>query len=204
MERKKLAPHPTVAPTATVIDSKLGAWTEVGPNTKIIETSMDDYSYAIDNCNIIYARIGKFCSIASHVRINPGNHPLQRPVLHHFTYRSYQFGLGEDDEEFFNWRRSFGVEIGHDVWIGHGAVILPGVRIGSGAAIGAGAVVTKDVPDFSIMAGVPAKPLRERFSSDIQAALLKISWWHWPHEAIQERLDDFRNLEISAFVEKYS
>ena len=97
------------------------------------------------------------------MRINPGNHPLWRAALHHFTYRSRSYDLHpEDDREFFDWRRAHPVVLGDDVWIGHGAILLPGVKIGTGAVVGAGAVVTKDVPPFTIVAGVPAKTLRRR------------------------------------------
>jgi phosphonate metabolism protein (transferase hexapeptide repeat family) len=168
-----------------------------------MESVMGDYSYVVNDSQIIYADIGKFCSFASHTRINPGNHPLEKAVLHHFTYRSYQFGFGEDDEDFFDWRRSKKVRIGHDVWLGHGAVILPGVTIGIGAAVGAGAVVSKDVPPYTIVAGVPAKPIRERFSKEIQAGMFEISWWDWPRNELQSALEDFRELSAEAFVEKY-
>jgi phosphonate metabolism protein (transferase hexapeptide repeat family) len=203
MSPKLLGPYPTIAPTATVVDSHLGAWTEVGVNTRIIESRMDDYSYVVHDCHIIYATIGKFCSIAAQTRLNPGNHPLDRAALHHFTYRSAQFDLGADDDSFFDWRRSSPVILGHDVWIGHGVTVLPGVQIGTGAAIGAGSVVTKDVAAFTVAAGVPARPLRQRFTPDIQTALLKIAWWDWPHAVLKERLGDLRRLSIAAFVEKY-
>ncbi|MDJ0784443.1 MAG: DapH/DapD/GlmU-related protein [Desulfosarcinaceae bacterium] len=204
MRKKKLGPLPTIAPSARVKESHLGDWTEVGANTTIIESRMEDYSYAVNDCHIVYAAIGRFCSIAAHVRLNPGNHPLERAALHHFTYRSDQFDMGPDDAHFFDWRRSFPVVLGHDVWVGHGATVLPGVRIGSGAAIGAGSVVTKDVADFTVVAGVPAKPLRQRFAPAIQAALLEIAWWDWPHARLKERLPDLRQLSIEAFVEKYA
>jgi hypothetical protein len=204
MSPKRLGPIPTIAPTAHVVDSRLGAWTEVGANTKIIESRMDDYSYVVNDGHIIYTTMGKFCSIAAQVRLNPGNHPLERAALHHFTYRSRQFEMGPDDDGFFDWRRSSPVTLGHDVWIGHGATVLPGVRIGTGAAVGAGSVVTKDVADFTVVAGVPARALRQRFSPEIQAALLEIAWWHWPHQLLKERLPDLRQLSIETFVEKYS
>jgi phosphonate metabolism protein (transferase hexapeptide repeat family) len=203
MPTKKLGHNATIAPSACVVDSHIGAWTEVGANTHIIESRMDDYSYVVNDCHIIYATMGKFCSIAARVRLNPGNHPLERAALHHFTYRSAQFDMGPDDDSFFDWRRSSAVILGHDVWIGHGATVLPGVRIGTGAAIGAGSVVTKDVADFTVVAGVPARPLRQRFGFEIQAALLQIAWWNWPHQVLKERLPDLRRLSIEAFVEKF-
>ena len=143
---KRLSEQPSVHETAVIRESTLGKWTEVGARTTIVESAMDDYSYVVNDSQIIYSTIGKFCSIASQTRLNPGNHPLDRAALHHFTYRAFQFDMGEDDPAFFDWRRSSPVTLGHDIWIGHGATIMPGVSIGSGAATGAGAVVTKDVP----------------------------------------------------------
>jgi phosphonate metabolism protein (transferase hexapeptide repeat family) len=203
MVSKKLGEKPRIHTSAIIIDSELGAWTEVGARTTILESILGDYSYVVNDSNITYTKVGKFCSIAAHTRINPGNHPLERASLHHFTYRSRQYDLGQDDKSFFDWRRSHSVTIGHDVWIGHGAVVLPGVKIGTGAAIGAGAVVSKDVPTFTVVAGVPAKPIRERFPEAVQEALLRISWWDWPRETLLPALDDFRNLSANDFAKKY-
>lgn len=200
---KTLGPTPLVHETAELIDVQLGAYTEIGPHVQISESTLGDYSYVVDGSQIIYAEIGKFCSIAAYTRINPGNHPLDRAALHHFTYRSRQFGLGKEDTDFFNWRRSYPVKLGHDVWIGHGAIVLPGVTVGTGAAIGAGAVVTKDVEPFTVMAGVPARPLRERFPRVVREGLLEIRWWDWNHEQLSDAIPDFRNLSASEFVEKY-
>jgi phosphonate metabolism protein (transferase hexapeptide repeat family) len=202
-KRKQLSVQPWIHPGAKVIGSHLGAYTEVGARTVIQETVMGDYSYITNDGNVIYTRIGKFCSIAAMVRINPGNHPMQRATQHHFTYRSRQFGMGEDDPDVFSWRRSKPVTIGHDVWIGHGATILAGIQIGSGAVVGAGAVVTKDVAPYTIVAGVPAQPIRQRFPQAVQEALGRICWWHWSHEQLTQAMPDFRGWSIEAFIEKY-
>lgn len=196
--------EPRIEPTAKVKDTILGIWTAVGARTLIQETTFGDYSYASNDCDIIYSQIGKFCSLASHVRINPGNHPLWRAALHHFTYRSRSYHLhAQDDREFFEWRRSHPVVLGDDVWIGHGAILLPGVKVGTGAVVGAGAVVTKDVSPFTIVVGVPARTLRRRVSQKVERALMRICWWDWPHGKLAETLDDFRNLDASAFAAKY-
>jgi phosphonate metabolism protein (transferase hexapeptide repeat family) len=202
--RAPLSEQPRIDPTAHVRQSTLGAWTSVGARTTMAETSFGDYSYVVNDSSIIYADIGKFCSIAAHTRLNPGNHPLDRAALHHFTYRSESYQLGpSDDGAFFDWRRSHKVTLGHDVWIGHGAVILPGVTLGTGAAIGAGAVVSKDVPPYAVVAGVAAKIIRYRFDARLQEALQRIAWWDWTRERLTAALPDFRALSIEAFVDKY-
>jgi len=194
---------PSIHSEAVVLNARLGCCVEVAARTQIVESVVGDYSYVMNDADVIYTRMGKFCSIASHVRINPGNHPLERAALHHFTYRSAQYGLGDDDEAFFDWRRGYPVLFGHDVWIGHGAVVLPGVTIGTGAAIGAGSIVTRDVPAFAIVAGNPARIIRERFPLRIQEGLLQLAWWNWPREALGAALDDFRSLSAEAFVKRY-
>src|SRR5438445_1583750 len=140
MAAKVLSVEPTIDPSAKLHETRLGAYTEVGARTILNEVSMGDYSYVVNDAQITYTTIGKFCSIAAMTRINPGNHPMHRATQAHFTYRSSAYFPGEaDDEEFFAWRRQHHVHIGHDVWIGHGAVILPGRNIGTGAVIAAGA-----------------------------------------------------------------
>jgi len=150
---KSLGQDPSIHPTARVRDSQFGRWCEVGARTRVVESRFGDYAYVAEDSDIMHAQIGPFCSIAAKARINPGNHPLDRVAMNHFTYRSSAYGLGEDEAAFFEWRRGHSVTLGPDVWVGHGAVILPGVTIGTGATIGAGAVVTKDVPDFAIVVG---------------------------------------------------
>jgi phosphonate metabolism protein (transferase hexapeptide repeat family) len=204
MSNKKLSPDGAfIHPLASVRDCSFGAWTEVGARSDLVETTFDDYSYVVNDSEIIYTDVGKFCSIAAHTRINPGQHPLEKPALHHFTYRSNDFMLGDQDKSFFQQRRENRVTIGHDVWIGHGAIIQGGVEIGHGAVIGSGAVVTHSVDPFTIVTGVPARPMRKRFDETTIERLLALQWWHWPHDRLKQCLDDFRRLSVKDFLDKH-
>ncbi|MBI1354626.1 MAG: chloramphenicol acetyltransferase [Acidobacteria bacterium] len=203
---RTLSEEPSIDASAEIgPDVTLGAWTAVGARTHLAEMSMGDYSYIVNDSSVIYAEIGKFCSIASQVRLNPGNHPMDRAAMHHFSYRCASYQLADaDDAEFFEWRRRHRVTLGHDVWIGHGATVMPGVSIGTGAAVGSGAVVTKDVAPFEIVGGVPARRIRMRFDEALAADLLALAWWDWPRELLRERLADFQRLSARQFVDKYT
>jgi phosphonate metabolism protein (transferase hexapeptide repeat family) len=204
MAGKKLSIEPTIDPSAKLNDVKLGAYTEVGARTILQEVTMDDYSYVVNDAQITYTAIGKFCSIAAMTRINPGNHPMHRATQAHFTYRASAYFEGEgDDSEFFAWRRAHHVHIGHDVWIGHGAIVLPGRNIGTGAVIAAGAIVTKDVPPYTIVGGNPARVIKRRFTEAVADRLMALGWWDWDHETLRLALPDFRKQPIEEFLEKY-
>jgi phosphonate metabolism protein (transferase hexapeptide repeat family) len=204
MAGKTLSLQPTVDATASVRESTLGAYTEVGARTILLEVTMDDYSYVVNDAQITYTTIGKFCSIAAMTRINPGNHPMHRASQAHFTYRASAYFPGEsDDAEFFAWRRDHHIDIGHDVWIGHGAVVLPGRSIGTGAVVAAGAIVTKDVPAYTIVAGNPARRIKRRFPEDIAGRLGELAWWDWDHETLRRALPDFRKLPVEDFLDRY-
>lgn len=198
-----LGEQPSIHPAADVRQSWLGPWTAIGARSSMVEVRFEAFSYVVNDSDIIYAEIGRFCSIAAGVRINPGNHPTWRASQHHFVYRAGSYDLGEDEPDFFDWRRRHKVTIGHDVWIGHGAVVLPGVSIGTGAVVGAGAVVSKPVDPYTVVAGVPARRLRDRFTPEIAAALLELAWWDWDHARLRAALPDFRALSVEAFVARY-
>jgi phosphonate metabolism protein (transferase hexapeptide repeat family) len=198
---KTLGEQPYLHDNVFVRESDVGPWTELGRNTWLVESTFGDYSYTAGDVQIIYSDIGKFCSIASHVRINPGNHPMWRVTQHHMTYRRKQYGFGDDGQEVFAWRRENRVTVGHDVWIGHGATLMPGVSVGHGAVIGAGAVVTKDIEPYTIAVGVPAKPLRTRFSEEVVAKLLDIAYWDWSREQLEAGFEDLYDMDT--FLEKY-
>jgi phosphonate metabolism protein (transferase hexapeptide repeat family) len=195
---------PLIDPTAKLSRTDLGAYCEVGARTMLLDVTMGDYSYVVNDSQITYTAIGKFCSIAAMTRINPGNHPMQRASQAHFTYRASAYFPGEGDEaEFFEWRRSHRVDIGHDVWIGHGAIILPGRSVGTGAVVAAGAVVTKDVAAYTIVAGNPARTIRRRFPEPVADRLNELAWWNWDHETLRRALPDFRSLAVEDFLAKY-
>lgn len=198
---KKLTEQGLVNESAHVTNSDLGSWTEVGDRVLMDNVQLGDYSYVQNDVDIVLANIGKFVSIASHVRINPSNHPWWRPSLHHFSYRPQKFELSECvDNSVFEWRAENRVDIGHDVWIGHGAIIMSGVNIGNGAIVGSGSVVTKDVPAWTIVVGNPARVLRPRFDNEEYALQLEqLAWWHWPHAKLKQFLPLFQQ-DCQAFL----
>ncbi|MDP3898862.1 MAG: DapH/DapD/GlmU-related protein [Mesorhizobium sp.] len=201
---KNLSETPSIHPTAEVFESTLGRYTEIAERCRIQETTVGDYSYLMQDCSAFAATIGKFSNIASNVRLNATNHPVDRPTLHHFTYRSADYWPdAEPDAEFFAARRARMVTIGHDTWLGHGATVLPGVTVGDGAVVGAGAVVSKDVAPYTIVGGVPARLIRRRFERGIAERYQTLAWWDWGHAALRAALPDFRALSADAFLEKY-
>lgn len=199
---KILTEKPTIHKTSSIKNSSLGSWTDIGPRVSILESEIGDYTYFAGDAAANYAKIGKFCSIASHVRINPGNHPTWRVTQHHCTYRRIRYGFDiKDDNEFFDWRRDDNVEIGNDVWLGHGVLVMAGVKIGTGAVVGSGAVVTKDIPPFAIAAGVPAKIIDMRFDYETINRIMEIKWWDWNRETLEANFNYF--LDVDGFLKNF-
>jgi phosphonate metabolism protein (transferase hexapeptide repeat family) len=195
---------PRVHSSSILRECVMGQFTDVAERVLISDSVIGDYSYIERHSEIIYARIGAFCAIASDVRINALNHPVERISQHKITYRPNEYFLyAKIDKDFREARKAAVVEIGHDVWIGHGAIILPGISIGDGAVVAAGAVVTKNVEAFAIVAGVPAKRIKWRFSKKIRERILKLKWWDWPHDQLAQAVDDMRALTVEAFLGKY-
>lgn len=152
------------------------------------------YHYPINHDKLY---IGKFCSIACGVRFlfNSANHRLNSLSTYPFPIFFEEWGLSKSHVT-NAWDNKGDIVIGNDVWIGYEAVILAGVKIGDGAIIGTRSVVTKDVPPYTIVGGVPAKPIRKRFSDDTIAALLAERWWDWPIDKIAANLEAIQSGNI--------
>lgn len=195
---------PRVHPTASYRDCCFGRFVDVGERVLLTDCDIGDYSYIERHCELIYATVGKFCAIAADVRINALLHPMERVSQHKMTYRPNEYFVGAKlDKEFRARRQNARVVIGHDVWIGHGAIVMPGVSIGHGAVIGAGAVVTKNVEPYAIVAGVPAKRIKWRFSKSIRERIIRLGWWDWEHDRLAGVVEDMRKLDVKAVLEKH-
>jgi phosphonate metabolism protein (transferase hexapeptide repeat family) len=196
--------EPRIHPTAELKACKLGRYASIGERVILREVSVGDFSYFERHAEAIYTTIGKFCSIAANSRINALEHPIERLTQHKVSYRPNEYfrWLGVD-AAFRERRRAQAVRIGHDVWIGHGAVIMPDVTIGNGAIVGANAVVTRDVPAYAVVAGVPANPLRQRFAADVAARIERLAWWDWPVEKLAKAIPDMQALSIEAFLDRW-
>lgn len=147
--------------------------------------------------------IGDYCSFANNINVVFRNHKTNIVS----TYPFDELGIYYGDEKVncdAHFTKSNGViQIGNDVWIANNVTILPGVKIGDGAVIGAGAVVTKDVPDYAIVGGVPAKIIKFRFEQDIIHKLKQIAWWNWPEEKVAANMNKIVNENIAAFIDEY-
>ncbi len=154
------------------------------------------YHYPINGDKL---KIGKFCSIAcgSKFLFTSANHTLGSLSTYTFPIFFDEWGLDAKNIR-SAWDNKGDIVIGNDVWIGYEAVILSGVTIGDGAIIGTRAVVTKDVPPYTIVGGVPAKPIRRRFDDETIAELLRLRWWDWDREKISRNISAIQSGNIAA------
>lgn len=153
--------------------------------------------FAGDSARVV---IGSYCSLASDVEIMPGGNHRTDTVT---TYALRQHLVPDNAERVGEPWSKGDVVIGSDVWIGRGAKILGGVTVGDGAVIAAWSVVTKDVSPYTIVAGVPARAVRQRFSREIVESLLRIRWWDWDDAVVRARIDELASTDLVAFTQKY-
>ena len=158
------------------------------------------YHYPLNQDKLV---VGKFCSIACGAKFlfNSANHSLTSLATYTFPLFFEEWGL-EKQRVRDAWDNKGDIVIGNDVWIGYEAIILSGVTVGDGAIIGSRAVVTKDVPPYTIVGGVPAKPIRKRFDENTIAALLQVRWWDWPEKRIQENIQNIQAGCMEKFMER--
>lgn len=142
---------------------------------------MGDYTYFSRGSLMGSGSVGNYCSIAPYVQIGMPNHPTKFPSTSPFMYGSFHSSRRDASSD----EMPSPPSIGHDVWIGSGAHILQGVTIGHGAVVAAGAVVTRSVAPYTIVTGVPARPLRRRFPDAACDELLRLQWWNLPREQLE-------------------
>jgi len=152
------------------------------------------YHYPVNHDRLI---IGRFCSIACGAKFlfTSANHTRKSLSTYPFPIFFEEWELDKKDVA-SAWDNKGDIVIGNDVWIGYEAVVLSGVHIGDGAVVGARAVVTKDIPPYTVVGGVPATEIKKRFDEEIIRKLLQIEWWDWPHEKIRQYLPQIMNGEI--------
>lgn len=154
------------------------------------------YHYPINGDKL---KIGKFSSIACGAKFifTSANHTMHS--LSNYTFPIFFEEWGLDAKNIRSaWDNKGDIVVGNDVWIGYEAVILSGVTIGNGAVIGARAVVTKDVPPYTVVGGVPARPIKKRFDDETIAKLQKLSWWDWDKDKINRNIHNIQNGDIDA------
>ena len=158
------------------------------------------YGYVNEGSFMTGMEVGRFCSIGPHFLCGYGEHPANLVSTSPIFYSTHkQCGATFTDQDYFEEARE--TVVGHDVWIGARVFVRDGVRIGNGAIIAAGAVVTKDVPAYAIIGGVPAKVIRFRFHDEAIRQMLEIEWWNWNEEKLRRAQPLFVRDEIEAFIE---
>lgn len=187
--------NPAVSVISRVEYSKVSRRAKIWRFAKLDHAVIGDYTYVGPKARIIHAKIGKYCSIANESAVGMGIHPTTLLSTSPLFIAPHN-GTGHTWVKENNFKEYKEVHVGHDVWIGAKTLIMGGVTIGTGAVIGAGAVVTKDVPPYAVVGGVPAKIIKYRFDDKIIKYLMESRWWDNPPEILKNKISCFHSEDI--------
>lgn len=193
----------SIIKTYTVYSNNVNRKTKIGKHVVIhkgtvigVGVDINDYSYiSAPGVVIENTSIGKFCSIALGVKIGLSSHNYNYVTTHPFILEGKLIAKNQESHGIIT-----KTIIGNDVWIAADAIIFSGIKIGDGAVIASGSIVTKDVPNYTIVAGVPAKIMKKRFNDHTIKRLMDIKWWNWDNDKINENLKLFKDTE--KFIKK--
>ena len=178
-------------------DSVISRKARINRSVKVFRSMVGDYSYISRRTSLVCASVGKFCSVAGSCMIGAGTHTIKNistsPIFtEHKNATGYSW-IQKSTENPYSGK----IEIGNDVWIGARVMIVGDVKVGNGAVIAAGAVVTKDVPPYAVVGGIPAKVIKYRFEPQTIERLERMKWWDWPTEVLKKHISCFQNQSVS-------
>jgi acetyltransferase-like isoleucine patch superfamily enzyme len=194
LEHKYKKLHLKIGYMSRIVNCEFGLFNTIYDYVNLTQVTLKDFTYIMDNCSIAKTEIGKFCSIGPGCNIGLGKHPSDTFISTHpiFFSNQEQCQVSFADKSYFN---EYGdIHINNDVWLGANVTVVDGITIGNGAIVATGSVVTKDIPPYAIVGGVPAKIIKYRFSQDEIYRLLDLKWWDFDIDYLQKNHLLFHNI----------